>query len=163
MNPAQTVLLVEDSEDDRGLIRVAFEKAECDNPIQEVRDGEEDIAYLQGEGGFRDRSKHPVPALVLLDLKMPRSNGFEFLTWARSQPALQRIPIIILPAPCRGEDVQRAFDLGASALLVKPVRLNELASMISRMRDWLEINQFPPGNHLVNQPMPINSLVETPP
>src|SRR2546423_1288953 len=83
-----------------------------------VNDGEQAIAYLNGLGTYADRAKSPMPGAVLLDLNMPKKSGFEVLAWARTQPVLKRVPFVILTASMRLEDVERAFDLGASSFLV---------------------------------------------
>ena len=84
------ILLVEDRDDDVVLIRKAFEKAGLTNPFHVAHDGEEAIAYLSGEGKFSNRVEFPLPWLILLDLKMPKVNGFEVLQWIRSQPRAKR-------------------------------------------------------------------------
>jgi CheY-like chemotaxis protein len=151
MTGQRTILLVDDSENDLTLMRFAFKKAEFDAPLQVVHNGEEAIAYLKGEGPFSDRKQHPLPAVMLLDLNMPMKNGFDVLTWARSQPALKRLAIIILTASMRTEDVERAFDLGASSYLVKPRSLDDLTAMIRCLKDWLHYNHFPPLNEAVKR------------
>jgi CheY-like chemotaxis protein len=151
MNVKQTILLVDDSENDLFLMRAAFKKAEFNSPLQAVQNGEEAIAYLKGEGIYSDRNQYALPAVMLLDLNMPRKNGFEVLQWVRSQPVFKRLSVIILTASLRGEDVERAFDLGANAFLVKPATLDQLITMIRRLRDWLEINHFPPLNEVVRR------------
>jgi CheY-like chemotaxis protein len=144
MNEEQTILLVDDSENDLILMRMAFKKAECNIALQEVHDGEEAIAYLKGEGPYCDRNKFPLPAIMLLDLNMPKMNGFDVLVWVRAQPVLKRLPIIILTASMRSDDVERAFDLGATSFLVKPGKLETLAAMMRCLCDWMQINHFPP-------------------
>ena len=149
MNERQTILLVDDSTEDIFLMRTAFEKAEFNSQLQEVHSGEEAIAYLKGEGAYGDRNKHPLPSVMLLDLNMPMKNGFDVLSWVRSQPEFKRLSITILTASMRPEDVERAFDLGANSYLVKPSNLDALASMIRCLRDWIQINHFPPLNDAV--------------
>ena len=151
MNDNKTILLVDDSENDRLLMRAAFKKAGFDSPPQEVQNGEQAIAYLKGEGPHSDRDQFPLPTVMLLDLNMPRKNGFDVLDWVRTQPALKRMPIIILTASMRREDVERAFDLGAHSFLVKPAALEQLVAMIRCLRDWLQINHFPPLNEAVRR------------
>lgn len=146
MNEKQTILLVDDSEDDLFLMRTAFKKAEFESPLQEVRNGEEAIAYLKGDDPYSDRNKFPLPAVMLLDLNMPMKNGFDVLTWVRTQAGLKRLSIIVLTASMRAEDVERAFDLGANSFLVKPSSLEALATMIRCLRDWIQINHFPSLN-----------------
>ena len=142
----QTMLLVDDSETDLLLMRAAFKKANYNSPLQEVRNGEEAIAYLKGEGAYCDRTKFPLPTVMLLDLNMPKKNGFDVLAWVRAQPVLKRLAIIILTASMRTEDVERAFDLGATSFLVKPGNLDALAAMLRCLCDWVQINHFPPLN-----------------
>jgi len=149
MNGRQTILLVDDSENDIFLMRAAFKKAEFNISLQEAHNGEEAIAYLKGEGIYSDRNKYPLPSVMLLDLNMPMKNGFDVLSWVRTQPAFKRLSIIILTASSRPEDVERAFDLGANSYLVKPRDLETLAAMIRCLRDWIQINHFPPLNEMV--------------
>jgi CheY-like chemotaxis protein len=92
-----------------------------------------------------------MPSVMLLDLNMPRKNGFDVLTWVRAQPRFKRLPVIVLSASMRPEDVERAFDLGASSFLVKPSTIGELISMMRCLRDWLQYNHFPPLNDVVTR------------
>jgi len=143
MNEKQTILMVEDSEDNLFILRAALKMAKCDHPLQEVHNGEEAIAYLKGEGPYGDRTKFPLPAVMLLDLNMPRKNGFDVLAWVRAQPGLKRLVIVVLTASNRVEDVEHAYDLGAASYLVKPIGLETLAAMMRCLCDWIQFNQFP--------------------
>src|ERR1051325_11431606 len=89
------ILLAEDREDDVLLIRRAFKKAHLLNPLHVVHDGEEAIAYLKGEGQYANRAEYPLPALLLLDLKMPRRDGFDVLTWIRQEPGLSALRVVV--------------------------------------------------------------------
>jgi CheY-like chemotaxis protein len=152
MTDQQTILLVDDSENDLVLMKMAFLKAGFKIPLQTVNNGEEAIAYLSGEGRYSNRAQFPLPAVILLDLNMPMKSGFEVLEWLRSQPLLpKRIATIVLTASLRPEDVERAFDLGASSYLVKPGAMGDLISMIRCLRDWLKLNHFPPLNEHVKR------------
>ena len=151
MNERQTILLVDDSENDLRLMRVGFEKAEFNNPLQTARNGEEAITYLKGEGVYGDRNQYPLPAVMLLDLNMPMKNGFDVLHWVRTQPSLQRVSIVILTASMRTEDVKQAFELGAHSFLVKPATIEKLGAVLRCLRDWLQINHFPPLNETVTR------------
>jgi len=151
MNRNKNVLLVDDSEDDLFLIQAAFQPTRFRKPLREVHDGEEAIAYLAGEGAYQDRLQFPAPSVMILDLKMPRKNGFDVMTWVRSQPRLQPLTIVVLSASPRPDDIQRAFALGAASFLVKPDTLEELTAMIRSLEDWLQYNHFPPGNEIVKQ------------
>jgi CheY-like chemotaxis protein len=143
MNEGQTILVVEDCENDLRLMRHAFQQAQCNFPLQEVRNGEEAIAYLAGEGPYGDRNKFPLPIVMLLDLNLPKKNGHEVLTWVRAQPDLKRLAIFILTASMRIEDVDCAFYLGATAYLSKPGNLDTLTTMMQRLCGWIQINHFP--------------------
>src|SRR6185436_17018663 len=105
------VLLAEDDPDDVLLTQIAFDKARLANPLQVVRDGEEAIAYLRGEGKFADRQKYPLPILLLLDLKMPRTHGFQVLEWIRKQPKLGHLPVAVMTSSDHDPDATRAFEL----------------------------------------------------
>ncbi len=137
------ILLVDDSENDRIFMQMAFKTAKCSIPLQEVCNGEEAISYLKGEGPYGARDKFPLPTVVLLDLNMPRKDGFDVLTWVRAQPILKRMVIVVLTASTRGEDVNRAFDLGATSFLVKPSSMEALAAMVRCLDSWIQINRFP--------------------
>src|SRR5690606_10090765 len=124
-----------DSDDDVFLMQNAFVRAKVPNPLQVVRDGEEAIGYLQGEGGYSDRHRFPLPVLVLLDLNMPKKSGFEVLQWIRGYPQLQRTTVHVLSTSNRASDVERAFDLHANAYVVKPMGLERLILMVRAMYD----------------------------
>jgi CheY-like chemotaxis protein len=143
MIEGRTILLADDGEDDLVLMRAAFKMAGCNLPVHEVRNGEEVIAYLRGEGDYGDRINFPLPTVLLLDLNMPRKNGFEILDWVRAHSVLKRLTVIVLTASMRRQDVERAFDLGATSFLVKPSDLDELAAMIRCLCTWIHLNQFP--------------------
>jgi CheY-like chemotaxis protein len=143
MSEPQTILLVDDSENDLILMHAAFKKANYDGSLQEVRNGEEAIAYLKGEGIYRNRNKFPMPTVMVLDLNMPKKDGFELMAWVRAQPVLKRLAIVILTASMRDEDVERSFDLGANSFFVKPSNLEALAAMMRCLCDWVKINHFP--------------------
>jgi CheY-like chemotaxis protein len=143
MNESPAILLVDDSETDLFFMRAAFQKAGCKYPLQGVNDGEEAIAYLSGDGPFGNRAEFPLPSVMLLDLNMPKKSGFEVLAWVRAQPGLKRLTIMILSASTRTIDLERAFDLGANAFLVKPSTMEDLVNMVRCLRDWIQCNQFP--------------------
>jgi len=124
------VLLVEDNPDDTFLIQHAFHSAKLSNPIQPVSDGEEAMAYLSGEGDYADRKRYPLPALVLLDLKLPRKSGFDVLAWIRQQPGLERLPVVVLTCHNEIPDINDAYDLGANFYLVKSVASSALQDMV---------------------------------
>ncbi len=93
---------------------------------------------------YKDWSKFPLPIIMQLDLNMPKKNGFDVLARVRAQPKIKRLTTIIMTASMRSEDVERAFDLGASSFLVKPSDLNALAVMMRCLCDYVRISHFPP-------------------
>jgi CheY-like chemotaxis protein len=136
------VLMVEDDPNDVVLVRRAFRKANLQHPVYAVEDGEAAIAYLDGRGEYADRDASPLPRLVLLDLKLPRKSGLEVLEWVKSQPRLRRIPVVVLTSSRQPSDVNRAYDLGVNAYLVKPVSFDRLLEMITAIEAfWLGINE----------------------
>ena len=138
------VLLVEDDPNDIVLTRRAFSKVEIPEPIAIVEDGEQAVAYLGATGEFAYQRAHPLPDLVLLDLKLPRMTGLEVLAWLRQQPSLQRLPVIVLTSSREISDVNRAYELGANSYMSKPVTLDSLAMIVSDLdRYWGELNVGP--------------------
>jgi CheY-like chemotaxis protein len=116
-----TVLLVEDDLNDIFLVKRAFKAASIQNPLQVVTDGLEAINYFRGEGKYADRKTYPLPKLVVMDIKMPRRTGFEVLEWLKHDHLLRRIPIVIVSSSDNPMDINRAYELGANAYMVKPV------------------------------------------
>ena len=134
------VLIVDDSENDALLMRTVFERAGFLPPIQFARDGIEAIEYLRGDGIYRDRLAYPLPTVMLLDLNMPRKNGFEVLSWIREQPALRRLCVHVLSASDLPADIRRAYDLGANSYMVKPRNLDGLTHLAKTLLAWLNLN-----------------------
>jgi CheY-like chemotaxis protein len=134
MTQDKLILLVEDNADDVSLIERAFRKAHIQNRVQVVNDGDQAVAYLNGEGVYADRVAHPLPSLVLLDLKMPRRNGFEVLSWIRSQPELKGLQVVILTGSLEKKDVSRASELGADSFLIKPVTFERLVAILLALK-----------------------------
>ena len=138
------ILLVEDDPDDVALIERAFRRANLANPVKVARDGEEAVEYLSGAGPFADRNSSPLPVLILLDLKVPRRTGHEVLEWMQAQAGLRRIPVAVLTSSQERRDVDKAYDLGANAYLVKPVDFEELLRMVKSLHlFWLMLNEPP--------------------
>lgn len=126
----QTILLVEDDPADVFLTQRAFRVSSIANPLRVTSDGEDAIAYLTGAPPYQDREANPIPRLILLDLKLPRLSGLEFLQWLRQQPILKRIPVVVLTSSKESPDINQAYDLGISCYLVKPVEFNALLEMV---------------------------------
>ena len=109
--------------------------------------GEEAVEYLEGGGGFGDRGKHPFPALMILDLQLPRRSGHEVLEWLRAQEeGLRRLPVVILTSSREPRDINRAYELGANSYLVKPVSFDALLEMVQALEHyWLALTERPEG------------------
>ncbi len=139
------ILLVEDDYNDILFIQRAFRRSDLENPsIQVVRDGDEAVAYLSGEGDYANRNFYPLPGMILLDLKLPRRSGLEVLEWLRSQPVLKRIPVVILTSSKENIDINRAYDIGVNSYLLKPVNYKALNEMIKTLNAfWLDLNCYP--------------------
>ena len=138
------ILLVEDDEADILLLRRAFRNAHIANPLFEVRDGQTAIQYFSGEGDYADRTRYPIPFLILLDLRLPKLSGFEVIAWVRDRPQLANLIVVVLTASDHVPDVTKARDLGANSYLVKPGNFEELVQMVKRIKGrWLLINRLP--------------------
>jgi CheY-like chemotaxis protein len=133
-----TILHVDDDENDRLLLSLAQRSARICANLMAVEDGEQAIAYLQGNNTDSQARSAPLPDLVLLDLKLPLKSGLEVLEWIRAQDKLQHLPVIILSSSEQEADQQRAFANGANYYFVKPVSLEGMVEMIKHIHaDWL--------------------------
>jgi|ERR1041385_560238 CheY-like chemotaxis protein len=130
------VLMVDDSEDDCLLIRRAIGKADRLRFIGSVSDGEELISYLTGKDCYSDRQRFPLPDMLLLDLKMPRKNGFEVLEWLQSQP-FENMVVVVLSGSEQLEDVTRAMDLGADYYHVKQGESAKRSELVKLLEQYL--------------------------
>jgi CheY-like chemotaxis protein len=140
------ILLVDDDPNDVLLVQRALKKAGLSYPLIHKHDGEEAIDYLSGKPPYSDRAKHPLPTLILLDIKMPKLTGFDVLNWIQSQPTLAKIPVVILTASVRQEDQSQAEQLGAVGYRTKPVDFAELVNIIRDVDTrWLSQIRKPGG------------------
>lgn len=155
----QYILLAEDDPNDVLLIQRAFAKAGLKDVVKIVRDGDQAIDYLSGRGPYADREKYPLPYLLLLDLKMPGTDGFEVLQWLRGEPDLRRLLVVVLTSSNLQADVDRAYELGANSYLVKPVEFDEMVNLIQRFEAyWTEINRTPTSPSTAKQARPEPTL-----
>ncbi|MDZ7373394.1 MAG: response regulator [candidate division KSB1 bacterium] len=139
-----TILLVEDNPDDSILIRRALEKTGVGHRIQWVQSGEAALSYLEGQDHFGDRLRYPLPALVLLDLRLPGLSGFDVLAWIRGHPRLRTLPVVVLTSSGDLRDVNRAYELGANSYLTKPITPAEVERMMAALHGyWLRWNRYP--------------------
>jgi CheY-like chemotaxis protein len=149
MNNIPTILYVDDDDNDVVLLKHAFRAASLRFNIQVVNDPENAGAYLSGDGPYADRKCFPMPALVLLDLKMPRMHGLEVLSWIRKQPLLRRMVVIVLTASNHSAEINRAYELGANSYLVKPVELAALVEMAKGIASyWMALSVQPATSEL---------------
>lgn len=144
MSSENTILLVEDNPKDVFLIQRAFRKAEIMTPLKVVSDGDAAVQYLAGETPYCDRATYPIPVLVLLDLKLPRRSGAEVLSWIRQESNLQRLPVVALTSSREYSDVNRIYDLGANAYIVKPPDFDQLVHILKTLNlHWITYNEKP--------------------
>jgi CheY-like chemotaxis protein len=140
-----TVLVADDDEDDRGFIRKAWDKSRVANDLRFVEDGEELTEYLYHTGRYSDPASAPRPALILLDLNMPKKDGREALREIKADPELRRIPVIVLTTSKADEDILRSYDLGANSYITKPVTFGALVDVLQVLgKYWIEIVDLPP-------------------
>jgi CheY-like chemotaxis protein len=125
-----TVLYVDDEENDIFFMELAFKRVGLDQSLHSVTDGQKAIAYLAGDGPYADRAQYPLPALVLLDLNLPLTSGFEVLQWLRKQSELECMPVIVFSSSGRPEDRQKAHELGANQYVLKPASGMEFCDIV---------------------------------
>ena len=127
---AKNILYAEDNPDDVVILKLALKRAGLGNVLREVEDGEEAIEWLRGDGKYANREQHPLPDLLVLDLKMPRKSGFDVLEWLRKTSDLQNLSVVILSSSDDPRDIQRAAELGTTKYLKKSARCEELIQLL---------------------------------
>lgn len=144
MNSQATIALVEDNEDDLFFMLRALKEAEIVNPLRVLKTGREAIDYLSGRGDFADRTRFPLPFLLLLDLKLPDMSGFDILRWVRSDAITKSLPIIVLTNSGEARDLERAYQLGSNSFLVKPSGADGLLEQMKALKSyWIGQNGYP--------------------
>ena len=139
--PEYPILLVEDNPDDIMITQRAFAKGRILNKLYVVQNGEEAIEFLRKRGKFKDA---PTPTLVLLDLNMPKVNGFEVLEQIKGDKELKSIPIVVLTSSERDKDIEEAYKRGCNSYIVKPVNFeNFIKTVIDIKQYWLSISRVP--------------------
>lgn len=145
MSDLKSILLAEDSPQDAELVLEALSDHHLANRIAVVKDGVEALEYLRCEGKYATR-KSGNPAVVVLDIKMPRMDGIEVLRAIRSDPALELIPVAMLTSSREERDVTRCYELGSNAYVVKPVKFSEFIAAVKQLGIfWTTLNELPPG------------------
>lgn len=139
------ILQVEDDENDIFMLQRVFSKTGIPCPLRAVRDGQEALDYLSGNGQYSDRASFPLPCLVLLDLKLPLRTGFEVLHWIRQHPDFKTLVVVVFSASELEEDVRRAYQEGANSYVVKPPGFPQAIELGQLFKGWwLSFNHFPP-------------------
>ncbi len=141
----KVILLVEDNPSDIGLTKRAFEKNRIQNTLVVAEDGQEALDYLFGAGAYAGRDTSEMPAVVLMDLKLPRVDGLEALRRIRAHDLTKRLPVVILTSSREDQDVAMSYDLGANSYIRKPVDFQQFAEAV-RTLDlyWVVLNEPPP-------------------
>ncbi len=142
---AKTILLVEDNPSDVALTRRALEKSHVANDVVVTEDGQDALDYLFCEGAYASRTPCEQPAVVLLDLKLPKLDGFEVLRRLRADDRTRRLPVVVLTSSGEEQDVAASYDLGVNSYMRKPVDFNQFAAAIQHLGlYWLILNEPPP-------------------
>ncbi|MDQ0011955.1 CheY-like chemotaxis protein [Variovorax boronicumulans] len=140
------ILLVEDDKRDLELTLIALERSQLANDVIVLRDGAQALDYLRREGEHAGRSEGN-PAVILLDLKLPKVTGLEVLQAVRADAALRSIPVVMLTSSQEESDVLRSYELGVNAYVVKPVAFDQFVSAIAELGVfWAVLNEPPPGS-----------------
>jgi two-component system response regulator len=141
---SKPILLVEDNPDDEALALRAFKKSAISNPIVIARDGAEALDYLYAQGQYADRNSEDLPAVVLLDLKLPKIDGLEVLGRIREHSLTKHLPVVILTSSKHEEDLVNGYNLGANSYVRKPVDFNEFVRAVGHLgMYWLLLNELP--------------------
>ena len=141
----QVILLVEDNDDDAELAVMAFRRARITNPLVRARDGIEALDYLWGRGKYSERDVRDLPAVALLDLKLPKIDGLEVLKAIRADERTRRLPIVILTSSSEDKDRLGAYDRFANSYVVKPVDYDEFVAAAQQLGlYWMVLNAPPP-------------------
>lgn len=145
MHELKPILLVEDNPQDAELTIEALADHKLVNRVILVKDGVEALEYLRSEGKYTARRRDN-PAVVVLDIKMPRMDGIEVLRAMRSDPALKLIPVVMLTSSREEHDLIRSYELGSNAYVVKPVKFSEFVAAVKQIGVfWAMLNELPPG------------------
>lgn len=138
-----TILIADDDPDDRMFLEQALRQSGYTQEIKFVEDGEELMEYLRQQGRYTEQSA-PWPNLLILDLNMPRKNGFQALEEVKDDPKLRRLPVIVMTTSSAAEDVVKTYNLGVNSFVTKPFNFNRLVEMIMTLKTyWLDTVKLP--------------------
>jgi CheY-like chemotaxis protein len=142
-NDSMLILIADDDADDRMFLEQALRQTGYSDQISTVEDGEELLNYLQHTGPYT-KANSPRPTLLILDLNMPRMNGFQALKIIKDDVALRRLPVVVMSTSTADEDILRSYDLGVNSFVIKPFHYNRLVELISALKTyWLETVRLP--------------------
>ncbi|HWN97357.1 MAG TPA: response regulator [Methylomirabilota bacterium] len=141
------ILLIEDDENDVFFFQRAAKHVGVENLILVARDGREAVNYLSGKDEFSDRTLHPLPSLVVLDLNLPHRNGLDVLRSLRAQPETHTTLVVVLTSSAAPQDMHEAYAVGANSYLIKPTNPEHLGEHLQLIKSyWLGLNQTPPAD-----------------
>ncbi len=143
--PQKMIMVVEDNPDDEELTLRALRQGKIANEIVVTRDGNEALEFVFGKGQYAGRNLERMPAVILLDLKLPKLSGLEVLKQLRSDPRTKLIPVVVLTSSSEDEDMLRSYQVGANSYVRKPVEFSSFANAVSQLgMYWLLLNETPP-------------------
>ena len=141
---AITIMYADDDPEDRMLVKDAWNESHVANPLAFAEDGKDLMDYLHRRGKYASLNGAPLPGMILLDLNMPKKDGREALQEIKADPALRSIPVVVLTTSKAEEDILRAYDLGVSSFIIKPVTFQSLVDLtLTFKRYWFEIVELP--------------------
>ena len=142
---AKKILLVEDSQDDQELIRMAFEEEQVTNEIVTLSDGAQALDYLFGRGAYAGRDVSDTPLVITLDIKLPKVNGLEVLQQLRADPRTSLIPVVMLTSSNEERDILTSYENRVNSYVRKPVDFNQFTEAVKQVkRYWVLLNEVPP-------------------
>jgi len=144
---SQTILIVEDNDDDFFATTRAFKKADLANPVRRCTNGDQALDYLFRRGEFSDPDRAPRPGIILLDLNLPGTDGRQVLRVVKADPSLKKIPVIVLTTSRARQDIEKCYADGANSYIQKPVNLEGFVQAVTRLKEyWFEIAILPKEN-----------------
>jgi CheY-like chemotaxis protein len=142
-----TVLLVEDDDGHARLLEKNLRRGGVVNQLVRVADGQEAVDYMSRTGSYEDSTRYPLPSVVLLDVRMPRLDGFEVLAYLKSDPELMRIPVIMLTSTDNQNEINRAYKMGANGYVVKPVGIESFIDRVVKLGMFIEVIELPENDN----------------
>jgi CheY-like chemotaxis protein len=150
-----TILLVEDDDGHARLLERNLRRGGVVNHLARVADGREAVDYVSRKGRYQDAARYPFPGVVLLDVRMPRLDGFEVLAYLKRDPELMKIPVIMLTSTDNQNEIDRAYEMGANGYVVKPVSVESLVDRVVKLGMFIEIMELA-DNHNRDRSVAVN-------